>query len=163
LAFDWDGGTLQVTHSVQRIESREGQPGHRTQLIADELKAPCSWRSLALTLEILAKLRRHHIRQAEHKIEQFRRAFPDLRWRVDLVLGDGDLVAARWTASGTHSGGWGDVAPTGRRATFSGVNIFRFGDEGKVVEIWNHRDDFGLREQLGAPVFAGAQPQAEER
>jgi hypothetical protein len=32
-----------------------------------------------------------------------------------------------------------------------------------VVEIWNHRDDFGLREQLGAPVFAGAQPQAEER
>jgi predicted ester cyclase len=95
--------------------------------------------------------------------EQFRRAFPDLQWRIDLVLGDGDFVAARWTASGTHSGGWGDIAPTGRRATFSGVNIFRFGDEGKVVEIWNHRDDFGLREQLGAPVFAGAQPQAEER
>jgi predicted ester cyclase len=95
--------------------------------------------------------------------EQFRHAFPDLEWHVDLVLGDGDLVAARWTASGTHSGGWGDVAPTGRRAIFSGVNIFRFGDEGKVVEIWNHRDDFGLREQLGALVFAGAQPQAEER
>lgn len=38
--------------------------------------------------------------------EQFRRAFPDLEWRVDLVLGDGDLVAARWTASGTHSGAW---------------------------------------------------------
>lgn len=90
--------------------------------------------------------------------EQFRRAFPDLEWRVDLVLGDGDVVAARWTASGTHSGAWGDVAPTGKRATFSGVNIFRFGDEGKVVEIWNHRDDFGLREQLDAPVFAGAQP-----
>ena len=62
--------------------------------------------------------------------EQFRSAFPDLEWRVDLVLGDGDLVAARWTASGTHSGAWGDVAPTGRRATFSGVNIFRFGDDG---------------------------------
>ena len=33
--------------------------------------------------------------------------------------------------------------------TFSGVNIFRFGTSGKVVEIWNHRDDLGLREQLG--------------
>ena len=88
--------------------------------------------------------------------EQFRRAFPDIEWRVDLLLGDADLVAARWTASGTHSGPWGDVAPTGRRATFSGVNIFRFGDDGKVVEIWNHRDDLGLKEQLGAPVFAGA-------
>jgi steroid delta-isomerase-like uncharacterized protein len=88
--------------------------------------------------------------------EQFRRAFPDLEWRVDLVLGDGDLVAARWTASGTHAGTWGDVAPTGRRATFSGVNIFRFDDDGKVVEMWNHRDDLGLAEQLGAPVFAAA-------
>ncbi|MGZ4316423.1 MAG: ester cyclase, partial [Gaiellaceae bacterium] len=85
---------------------------------------------------------------------QFRTAFPDIAWRVDLVLGDGDLVAARWTASGTHSGAWGDVAPTGRRATFSGVNIFRFGDDGKVIEIWNHRDDLGLMEQLGAPVIA---------
>jgi hypothetical protein len=25
-----------------------------------------------------------------------------------------------------------------------------------VVEIWNHRDDLGLREQLGAPIFAGS-------
>jgi predicted ester cyclase len=87
--------------------------------------------------------------------EQFRAAFPDLEWHVDFLLGEGDLVAARWTASGTHSGPWGDVTPTGRRMAFSGVNIFRFGDEGKVVEIWNHRDDLGLREQLGAAVFAG--------
>lgn len=86
----------------------------------------------------------------------FRAAFPDLRWRIDLLLAEGDLVAARWTASGTHSGPWGDVAPTGRRAEFSGVNIFRFGPTGKVIEIWNHRDDLGLHEQLGAAVYAGA-------
>jgi predicted ester cyclase len=93
--------------------------------------------------------------------EQFRHAFPDLEWRVDLVLSEGELVAARWSASGTHSGSWGDVAPTGRKVTFSGVNIFRFGDNGKVVEIWNHRDDFGLAEQLGVQIFAAAQPQSE--
>ncbi len=34
----------------------------------------------------------------------FRRAFPDAHWRVDLVLGDGDFVAARWTASATSPG-----------------------------------------------------------
>ena len=38
--------------------------------------------------------------------------------------------------------------------SFAGVNIFRI-REGKVVEIWNHRDDLGLMEQLGAPVYAG--------
>jgi len=29
-------------------------------------------------------------------------------------------------------------------------------ERGKVVEIWNHRDDLGLMEQLGAQVHAGA-------
>jgi steroid delta-isomerase-like uncharacterized protein len=87
--------------------------------------------------------------------EDFRRAFPDLRFRVDLLLADGALVAARWTAIGTHTGPWGSVAPTGRPATFSGVNIFRF-DAGKVVEIWNHRDDLGLMTQLGVPIVAGS-------
>ena len=87
----------------------------------------------------------------------FRAAFPDLRFEVDIMLGEDDLVAARWTASGTHTGRWGDEEPTGRSATFSGVNIVRFAN-GKVVEIWNHRDDLGLREQLGAPIYAGARP-----
>jgi hypothetical protein len=36
------------------------------------------------------------------------------------------------------------------------LNILRFGDDGKLVEIWNHCDDLGLMEQLGGPIFAGA-------
>ena len=89
----------------------------------------------------------------------FREAFPDLRFDVELVLGEDELVAARWTATGTHTGRWGAVEPTGLRATFSGVNIFRFAD-GKVAEIWNHRDDLGLMFQLGAPVYAGSTSEA---
>ena len=88
--------------------------------------------------------------------EQFRRAFPDLRWRIDLVLAEDDLVAARWTASGTHTGSWGNLEATGKRAEFSGVNIFRFNSEGKVTEIWNHRDDLGLMQQLCVSIYAGA-------
>jgi steroid delta-isomerase-like uncharacterized protein len=88
----------------------------------------------------------------------FRRAFPDARWRIDLLLGEDDLIVGRWTATGTHAGPWGDIAATGKSVTFSGVNIFRFGRNGKVAEIWNHRDDLGLMEQVGAPVYAGAAP-----
>lgn len=94
--------------------------------------------------------------------EDFRRAFPDLRFGVDLLIGEGDIVAARWTAAGTHTGRWGSLEPTGKRASFSGVNIFRFTD-GKVVEIWNHRDDLGLLAQIGAPVFAGGVPTGNVR
>ena len=65
------------------------------------------------------------------------------------------LRSSRAAGTGMFSGPWGDVAPTGVRATFSGVNIFRIRD-GRVVELWNHRDDLGLIEQVGAPVFAGS-------
>ena len=51
------------------------------------------------------------------------------------------------------------MEPTGRRATFSAVNIFRF-ENGRVVEIWNHRDDLGLSQQIGAAIYAGAHPDA---
>lgn len=84
----------------------------------------------------------------------FRSAFPDLSFTVDLLFGEGDYVAARWTASGTNTGPWGGQEPTGKAMTFSGVNLFRL-RAGKVVEIWNHRDDLGLMQQMGAPVFAG--------
>jgi steroid delta-isomerase-like uncharacterized protein len=74
---------------------------------------------------------------------EFRAAFPDLRMVVDLVLAEDDLVAARWTTEGTNTAAWGGRSPTGKHAVFSGVNIFRF-QGGKVVELWNHRDDLGL-------------------
>ncbi len=41
--------------------------------------------------------------------------------------------------------------------TFSAVNVCRF-ENGKVAEIWNHRDDLGLMEQIGVQVHAGAHP-----
>ncbi len=86
---------------------------------------------------------------------EFRAAFPDLRWEIDFVIGEGDLVAGRWTTSGTHRGAWAGVAPTGRPMRFSGLNVFRL-EDGKVVEIWNHQDDLGLMQQLGPGVYAGA-------
>jgi steroid delta-isomerase-like uncharacterized protein len=85
----------------------------------------------------------------------FRTAFPDLAWEIDVLVADGDFVVGRWTASGTHLGAWAGIDATGRPMRFSGINVFLFSD-GKVVEIWNHRDDLGLVQQLGAPVHAGA-------
>ena len=84
----------------------------------------------------------------------FRAALPDAHLSVGFMVAEANMVVARWTMSGTHRGAWGAIPPTGKRMSFAGVNIFRI-SEGKVVEIWNHRDDLGLMEQLGAPVYAG--------
>ncbi len=85
----------------------------------------------------------------------FRNAFPDLRLVPTFMISDGEMVVARWVMTGTHKGKWADTRPTGRNVEFSGVNIFRF-ENGKVVEIWNYRDDLGLREQVGARIYAGS-------
>ncbi len=69
------------------------------------------------------------------------------------------MTATSWLPAGplmeTQTGPWGTIEPSGGPMRFSGVNIFRFAD-GKVAEIWNHRDDLGLMTQLGVPVFAGS-------
>ncbi len=85
--------------------------------------------------------------------DDFRAAFPDVHYETDLLIAEDDYVVARWTMQGTNTGQWGKELPTGKAVKMSGVNIFRFQD-GKVVEIWNHRDDLGMREQLGAPIYA---------
>ncbi len=127
------------------------------------------WNSgnLTVTSEVFADdYVRHDLRPApalpgpegQAKIaSDFRAAFPDLRMELDLILGEEDLVAARWTSEGTNTGAWAGRPPTGRRARFSGMNVFRLRG-GKVVELWNHRDDLGLVQQLGAEIFPGAAP-----
>ena len=85
----------------------------------------------------------------------FRAAFPDLKVTIDLMIAEDDLVVARVTNAGTNTGPWGGTPPTGKPARFSGVNIFRL-EQGRVVEIWNHRDDLGVMQQLGAPIYAGS-------
>src|SRR5262249_4098356 len=85
----------------------------------------------------------------------FRSAFPDLHMYVDVMIAEDDLVMARWTTEGTNTGVWGSVPATGKHIKFSGVNIFRIAN-GKVVELWNHRDDLGVMQQTGASIYAGA-------
>ena len=80
---------------------------------------------------------------------RWRAALPDLQLHIDLMLAEADLVAARWTITGTHTGPLGRISPSGKAVTFSGVNIFRLAS-GRIAEIWNHRDDLRLYQQIGA-------------
>jgi steroid delta-isomerase-like uncharacterized protein len=82
-------------------------------------------------------------------IAGWRRAFPDLRVSVDDVLAEGDRVAVRWTATGTHQGPLEGLPATGRAARIRGVTIFRF--EGDLIaHEWTAFDRLDLMRQLGA-------------
>jgi len=77
------------------------------------------------------------IRPEEHKFwKMAREAFPDMEFRVDLLLEMDDMVVSHWTLTGTHTGAaYYDVPPSGERVTINGTAILRMRD-GQVVEHW---------------------------
>jgi len=77
-----------------------------------------------------------------------RTAFPDLQVTIEDLIAEGDIVAARVIASGTHRGAIGGISPTGTRATFTAIHIYRI-DAGQVVERWGEGNILGLLQQLG--------------
>jgi predicted ester cyclase len=76
--------------------------------------------------------------------------FDDVRITLDQEpVAQGDLVAARWTFSGSCRGGLpGASAPVGTRVAFSGMDLVRLAD-GKVAEYWVSSDADHLMAQLG--------------
>jgi predicted ester cyclase len=67
---------------------------------------------------------------------------------VDLIAED-DKVVGRFRCSGTHTGPWLGIAPTGRRfEQVDEVAILRVRD-GRFVDYWALEDTAGRLRQLG--------------
>lgn len=102
--------------------------------------------------------------EQEEDMRENRTALPDLGLTVELILTDGDRVAARWTASGTHEGPWVGVEPTGATITWTGNTIFRI-ECGRLTEQWSESDTLSVFEQLGViewpPTDSVASPAAD--
>lgn len=77
-----------------------------------------------------------------------RRAFPDLKNTVNLVVADGDLVAQYVTTTGTMLGELGGMPPSGKQATWDAMHLVRFRD-GMIAEHWVVVDQLGMFQQLG--------------
>lgn len=94
------------------------------------------------------------IEEAKAEAAGYRAAFSDLTISIDDQIADGDCVATRWTARGTHDGELFGVAPTGNSVSTTGITIVRIAD-GKIVEDHTQWDALGLMTQLGVvPAMA---------
>lgn len=86
----------------------------------------------------------------------FRTGMPDLKFTVNTLIAEGEMVASLWTATATHTGEFMGMPPTGNRIAFTGCCTARFRD-GKLIEEWSHPDMFGLMKQVGLiPEMASA-------
>lgn len=83
-----------------------------------------------------------------------RATYPDLHLTIDRQIAEGEWVVTCITASGTHLGEWLGIAPTGRKVTFTGVNVDRVSD-GKLVEHGGAANMLGPLLEIGAIRVVG--------
>ena len=84
----------------------------------------------------------------KQEVTMLHTAFPDLHFSQEDVFAEGNRVAVRWVARGTHLGEFLGNAPSGRRFWIDGIGSYRFLD-GKLVESAVNEDSLNLLIQIG--------------
>jgi len=84
-----------------------------------------------------------------------RESFTDLTISRAQILVDGNYVTARTLMAGRFDKEFaftpvGTVQPNGRQVQWELINIFRYTDEGRLVEEWVQTDTYDFLRQLGA-------------
>jgi predicted ester cyclase len=80
-------------------------------------------------------------------------AFPDWHYTLEEVIGEGDRLAGRLTATGTMKGKWRGFEPTGKTMTWTFAVFWRFAN-GRVAESVGHADNLTVYRQLGISIPA---------
>jgi predicted ester cyclase len=80
-----------------------------------------------------------------------RKAFPDLHALATHFVAEGDLVAARFQVSATHSGDFFGIRATGRKIHYEEQAVVRFAG-GRIVEHWAVADGLSILQQLGGDI-----------
>ena len=75
-------------------------------------------------------------------------AMPDIHITIHDVISEDDQTAARFTITGTDTGGFMGMPATNQAVAVTGMDFMRFRD-GLIVEHWGEMDMMGLLQQLG--------------
>jgi predicted ester cyclase len=81
-------------------------------------------------------------------VDEFHQAFSEARALSTMQIAEADRVATRFEFSAVHTGEFMGKQPTGRRVTWTGVQIDRF-KNGKIVESWVDWDKYRFFQGIG--------------
>ena len=88
----------------------------------------------------------------------FRTGFPDVKFTIDTMVGEGNYVATLVHGEGTQTGQFIEFPPSGKHAVWRSVGFFRV-EDGLIREHWGIPDLLGLLIQIGVippPAAASA-------
>ena len=81
-------------------------------------------------------------------MHMFLGAFPDLNITVNHWVAEGELVVGAMTTSGTQTGEFMGMPPSGKKFSISEMHMARVAN-GKIVEHWGVGDHLSMMQQLG--------------
>jgi predicted ester cyclase len=77
------------------------------------------------------------------------KGFPDWHETIEDIIAEGDEVWVRLAYTGTHTGEFFGLAPTGKKIKAKDVDIYRIVN-GKLAEYWSVTDNVNILKQIGA-------------
>jgi predicted ester cyclase len=80
--------------------------------------------------------------------------FPDVHRTLEDIIADDDTVWIRVKITGTHTGEYRGIAPTGKKYVMAAVPHYRI-VSGKIVEGWSVFNPLDLFKQLGVIEYTG--------
>lgn len=97
----------------------------------------------------------HHSRFGTHArgevsalMQGFMGSFTDLRFDIEELVAEGDIVSARMRASFRHTGPFMGIEPSGAQMSVQVMGMVRVRD-GQFVEHWSVMDELHFLGQLG--------------
>ncbi|HVU13567.1 MAG TPA: ester cyclase family protein [Phototrophicaceae bacterium] len=80
--------------------------------------------------------------------EMLATSFPDVQFKLEDLLVDGNQVVMRVSGNGTHKGAFFGIPPTNKHIQWTGVRLLRF-EDGKFAEGTSELDQVGILQQMG--------------
>jgi steroid delta-isomerase-like uncharacterized protein len=131
---------IEVSHALD--EWAEGWSSHDMGRVASVFTDDCIYEDVALGV----------INHGKQELRAFGDGFiagvPDLRVEVTSRFASGDMAAAEWKMSGTHSGDLPGMPATGKTFSLRGVSTFKL-QGARVNRCSDYWDLAAFRKQLG--------------
>ena len=83
----------------------------------------------------------------KRRVTLFRTGFPDIHFSVDRMIAEGDQVAVQYTYTGTQTGQFGDLPPSARHISVTGILIAQVLD-GRIQSALSVFDSGDMMDQL---------------
>jgi steroid delta-isomerase-like uncharacterized protein len=157
------------------MSAQNTQPTDNKQIVQRFMDECWNRGNLNAVSELVADNCRHHdpvfpsltsgAENIKHHIQNCRSGFPDLMFTTDDTIAERNEVVLHWTGTGTHKGQFLGMPATNKKATVTGMSIYRL-EGSKIAEIWSNWNLMSMMEQLGITAAQQAQsnaPKAESK